>query len=68
MKVRLVDTASDDELKQTAQDFESQGGKISQYYSLFKGFAGSIPDEHVSALEAIPHVAAVEKDQKVSIN
>ncbi|PRT54155.1 hypothetical protein B9G98_01775 [Wickerhamiella sorbophila] len=66
--VRLSDSATDSDLTETIKQFESKGGKVSQQYSLFRGFAGSLPEEHVSALEAMPHVSAVEKDQKVSIN
>lgn len=65
--VRLTQSATDDDLKNATKSFEQNGGKVTHYHTLFKGFSGEIPTDKVSALDSIPHVEAVEKDQKVSI-
>ncbi|KAG6008481.1 hypothetical protein E4U43_000149, partial [Claviceps pusilla] len=43
-----------------------QGGKITQEYTLIKGFAVELKDDTITTLEANENVKAVEKDGKVS--
>lgn len=65
--VRLVPTASDDELKSTIQSFEQQGGKVTHNHTLFKGFTGEFPEDKIQAFESNPHVEAIEADSVVHI-
>ena len=65
--VGLLPTATEDELKNVAQTFEQQGGKILHQHTLFKGFTGELSDTKVNALESNPLVEGIEADSKVSI-
>lgn len=65
--VRLAQSATEDDLKNAVDSFEKQGGKVTHQHTLFKGFSGELPTDKATALESIPHVEAVEKDQGVSI-
>ena len=52
------------------KELESKGGKVTNTFdgTVLLGHAVDMSDEHVSALEAHPHIDYIEKDGKVSIN
>ncbi|KAF4975952.1 hypothetical protein FZEAL_7332 [Fusarium zealandicum] len=64
--VTCKDDASDDQVKAAKKHATDQGGKITQEYSIIKGFAVEFDDDAVQTLESHEHVQAVEKDGTVS--
>ncbi|KAM0472862.1 hypothetical protein ACHAPX_008539 [Trichoderma viride] len=60
--VTLHDDASDAQVAAAKQKATDAGGKITQEYSLIKGFAVEYPEGTVSTLEQDPSVKAVEED------
>ncbi|KAG5986417.1 hypothetical protein E4U54_005443, partial [Claviceps lovelessii] len=64
--VTLKDDATEDQIKAAKESAIKQGGKITQEYTLIKGFAVELKDDTITTLEANENVKAVEKDGKVS--
>ncbi|ODQ64632.1 protease propeptide/inhibitor [Nadsonia fulvescens var. elongata DSM 6958] len=64
---RCKESTGDEELSKLKQDVVGKGGTITHEYTLFKGFAATLPEDSVTALEEHPHIEAVEKDQEVKI-
>ncbi|KAM0511289.1 hypothetical protein ACHAPE_010033 [Trichoderma viride] len=60
--VTLHDDASDAQVAAAKKKATDAGGKITQEYSLIKGFAVEYPEGTVSTLEQDPSVKAVEED------
>ncbi|KAL7895375.1 hypothetical protein HDV64DRAFT_100584 [Trichoderma sp. TUCIM 5745] len=60
--VTLHDDATDAQVAAAKQKATDAGGKITQEYSLIKGFAVEFPQGSVSTLEQDPSVKAVEAD------
>lgn len=63
--VTLKENTSDDEANQIKQQIEQLGGKITQEYSLIKGFAAELPEVAASKVQSSPHVLLFEADQPV---
>jgi hypothetical protein len=64
--VLFADGASEDTRAEVMAGVEAAGGRIEHKYStLFKGFAGPIPDAHVSSLRSQKAVSSIEKDGTV---
>ncbi|ORX91527.1 hypothetical protein K493DRAFT_227758 [Basidiobolus meristosporus CBS 931.73] len=54
-------------IDKAASEVESQGGSIKHRYdSGIFGFAASIPDDHLSALNVSEHVKHIEADGEVT--
>ncbi|KAG5951714.1 hypothetical protein E4U53_002446 [Claviceps sorghi] len=64
--VTFKDDATEDQIQAAKKQAIDQGGKITQEYSLIKGFAVELKDDAITTLEANEHVKAVEKDGPVS--
>ncbi|PTB42783.1 hypothetical protein M441DRAFT_55843 [Trichoderma asperellum CBS 433.97] len=60
--VTLHDDATDEQIAAAKKKATEAGGKITQEYSLIKGFAVSYPEGTVSTLAEDPSVKAVEED------
>ncbi|GKU02571.1 peptidase inhibitor i9 [Fusarium langsethiae] len=60
--VSCKDDASDEQVESAKQHAKDQGGKITQEYSLIKGFAVEFPADSIQTLENHEHVKAVEAD------
>ncbi|KAL6858480.1 hypothetical protein J3F83DRAFT_750939 [Trichoderma novae-zelandiae] len=64
--VTLKDDASDSDLAAAKQKATDAGAKITQEYSLIKGFAVEYPEGTVVTLAEDPKVQSVEKDHVVT--
>ncbi|KAI9293094.1 protease propeptide/inhibitor [Neoconidiobolus thromboides FSU 785] len=54
-------------LESAIKDIESRGGKITHKYdTVLKGFAASVPDDHLSTLQSHEHVDNIESDGPVT--
>ncbi|MCJ1359910.1 MAG: hypothetical protein MMC33_009913 [Icmadophila ericetorum] len=62
--VTLKPDASPAELEKAKESATSSGGKITDEFTLIKGFAVEYPDDHAGVLESNEHVT-VEKDSEV---
>ncbi|KAL4726839.1 hypothetical protein ACLX1H_005729 [Fusarium chlamydosporum] len=60
--VTCKEDATDDQVQSAKQHAIDQGGKITQEYSIIKGFAVKFDDDAVQTLESHEHVHAVEPD------
>ncbi|KAI4630875.1 hypothetical protein J4E83_002399 [Alternaria metachromatica] len=63
-KVTLKDSAPKEELDNAKQHVIEQGGKITNEFTLIKGFSAEIPDDVVTTLSSNEHVN-VEADGEV---
>ncbi|KAJ6256944.1 Proteinase inhibitor, propeptide [Drechslerella dactyloides] len=64
--VTLDDHASEEDLQSAKDTARNQGGKITNEYTIIKGFSVEFPDGTVHALDSIPCVKNVEADQIVT--
>ncbi|EGR47869.1 uncharacterized protein TRIREDRAFT_122168 [Trichoderma reesei QM6a] len=64
--VTLKEDASDADLAAAKKKATDAGAKITQEYSLIKGFAVEYPEGTVVALDQDPNVQSVEKDHVVT--
>ncbi|KAL7933802.1 hypothetical protein V8C35DRAFT_303937 [Trichoderma chlorosporum] len=64
--VTLKDDASDADLAAAKQKATDAGAKITQEYSLIKGFAVEYPEGTVVTLDAEPSVQSVELDSVIT--
>ncbi|KAI4635744.1 uncharacterized protein J4E87_000699 [Alternaria ethzedia] len=62
--VTLKDSAPKEELDKAKQHVTDQGGKITNEFTLIKGFSAEIPDDVVTTLSSNEHVN-VEADGEV---
>ncbi|KAI5819917.1 hypothetical protein BZA77DRAFT_302548 [Pyronema omphalodes] len=56
----------DAEIQKAKDDIIAQGGSIDHEYTLIRGFSCSMPEGHVSTLDANPHVENLERDGQVT--
>ncbi|KAF4447121.1 hypothetical protein F53441_9266 [Fusarium austroafricanum] len=61
-QVTCKDDATDDQVKAAKQHAIDNGGKITQEYTIIKGFAVEYPHDSIQTLESHEHVQAVEPD------
>ncbi|PSN71288.1 hypothetical protein BS50DRAFT_570681 [Corynespora cassiicola Philippines] len=64
VNVTLKSGASPDELEAAKKKVTDQGGKITNEFTLIKGFTAEFPPDKVSALETNEHIT-VEADSEV---
>ncbi|RPA85989.1 hypothetical protein BJ508DRAFT_322136 [Ascobolus immersus RN42] len=61
----LKPDCSDEEVQKFKDSIKNAGGKITNEYTLIKGFSCELPDEHIETFSSRPYVQDVEKDQEV---
>ncbi|KAJ4353658.1 uncharacterized protein N0V89_005388 [Didymosphaeria variabile] len=64
VNVTLKSGASPEELDKAKQKVQDQGGKITNEFTLIKGFTAEFPEDKVGALETNEHLT-VEADSEV---
>ncbi|KAK3201465.1 hypothetical protein GRF29_185g1062729 [Pseudopithomyces chartarum] len=64
VNVTLKSGASPEELENAKKQVQEKGGKITNEFTLIKGFTAEFPDDQVNALETNEHIT-VEADSEV---
>lgn len=65
--VTLKETASDADVSTVKSKIADLGGKITNEFSLIKGFVAQLPAVHSQSIKDHEHVASVEEDGEVKI-
>ncbi|KAK9460661.1 uncharacterized protein V1516DRAFT_677331 [Lipomyces oligophaga] len=63
--VRFSPDSTKEEIDETKSHLTDSGAEIVHEYTLIKAVAVRLPEAQVSALEALPSVEGIEKDQEV---
>ncbi|PWW75111.1 hypothetical protein C7212DRAFT_326297 [Tuber magnatum] len=58
--------ATDQEMQKIKDDLEAQGGKITQTYTIIKGFSCLLPEQHYSTFARHELVQTMERDGVVT--
>ncbi|CCX34272.1 peptidase inhibitor I9 [Pyronema domesticum] len=58
---------SDAEMQKAKQGIIDAGGKITNEYSLIRGFSCEVPEVHMMTFQNNPYVENVEQDMEVTI-
>ncbi|EGO00298.1 hypothetical protein SERLA73DRAFT_136073 [Serpula lacrymans var. lacrymans S7.3] len=67
--VTFADSATDEQIAQSIQGLESNGGAVQNRYSLLKGFSAVIPESYLSSFKSAQGdlVLSIEPDSVVTI-
>lgn len=66
--VTLKDSCSDSQVSEIKSKIEGMGGKITNEFSLIKGFTAKLPEVHSESIKGHDSVHSIEEDKEVHIS
>lgn len=63
--ITLKESATSADVSSLKQKVTEAGGKITNEFSLIKGFSAKLPEAHSKLLEGHEHVNSIEEDKEV---